>query len=130
MLEGLIPAGITQASMHCLHGLPFTIVEQAVEVLTRRVPLRLSTEAPAEAIQVLAQSPQQRPRGPGGHARSVPDSRKKYTPDFSGGSCTCRRRVQRNRACQAADLTAVRLELRGVDSFSPDGSYFRGLGTC
>jgi hypothetical protein len=25
---------------------------------------------------------------------------------------------------------AVRLALRRVDSFPPDGSYFRGLGTC
>jgi len=49
-LEGLILAGITQASMDRLHGLPFTIVEQAVEVLPRRVPLRMSTEARAEAI--------------------------------------------------------------------------------
>jgi hypothetical protein len=24
----------------------------------------------------------------------------------------------------------LRLELRRVDSVSPDGSYFRGLGTC
>ena len=61
MLEGLILAGIIQASMDRLHGLPFSIVEQAVEVLPRRVPLRLSTEAGTEAIQVLAQSPQQRP---------------------------------------------------------------------
>mgnify|MGYP003456791854 CR=1 FL=1 len=41
-------------------------------------PLRRSTEARTEAIEVLAQSPQQRPRGPGRHTRSVPKSSKKY----------------------------------------------------
>ena len=47
-------------------------------ILARRVPLRLSTEARAEAIEILAQSPQQRPRGPGGHAGSVRDATKEY----------------------------------------------------
>jgi hypothetical protein len=64
--------------MHRLHGLPLTIVEEAVDILARRSPLRLSTEARTEAIQILAQSPQQRPRGSGGHAYSVPDATKKY----------------------------------------------------
>jgi hypothetical protein len=69
--------------MHSLHGLSLAIVEETVDVPTRGLSLRLSTEARAEAIQVLAQSPQQRPRGPRGHARSVPDSRTKYKRDLS-----------------------------------------------
>jgi hypothetical protein len=69
--------------MHRLHGLALALVEETVDVLTRGLSLRLSTEARAEAIQVLAQSPQQRPRGPRGHARSVADSRPKYKCDLS-----------------------------------------------
>ena len=71
MLQRLILAGITEPAMHRLHGLPLAVVEQAVEILTRRPPLRLSAEAGAEPIEVLTQAPQQRPRGPRRHARSV-----------------------------------------------------------
>jgi hypothetical protein len=58
----LILARIAQPSMHRLHGLPLAVVEQAVEILTGGVPLRLSAEARAEAVQVLAESSQQRAR--------------------------------------------------------------------
>ena len=64
--------------MHRLHGLPLAVVEQAVEILTGGVPLRLPAEARAEPIEVLAQAPQQRPRGPRRDARSVRDSARQY----------------------------------------------------
>lgn len=68
--------------MHRLHRLPLTVIEQAVEILTGRVALRLSTEARAEAIEKLAQSAQQRPRGARRHLCSVqdpPNQYKRYT---------------------------------------------------
>jgi hypothetical protein len=75
MLEGLILTGIAQPPMHRLHGLAFAIVEQTVDVLTRRVSLQLSAETRAEAIQILTQAPQERPCEPGGHAGSLRDAR-------------------------------------------------------
>ena len=59
------------------------LANDTVDVLTRRVPLRLSTEARAETVQILPQSPQQRPRGSGRHAWSVPGSRNLYKPNLS-----------------------------------------------
>jgi hypothetical protein len=41
--------------MHRLHGLPFAVVEQRVEVLTGRRTLRLPTEAVGEAIGKLSE---------------------------------------------------------------------------
>ena len=78
VLEGLILARITQPTLHRLHGRPLTVVEQAVEIPTGGVPLRLPAEAGAEPIEVLAQASQQRPRGPRRHARSVQDPVDKY----------------------------------------------------
>jgi hypothetical protein len=56
----------------------FLPLRQTVEILARGLPLRLSAEAGAEPIQVLAQASQQRPRGPRRHARSVRDSACQY----------------------------------------------------
>ena len=64
--------------MHRLHRLPLAVVEQPVDVLAGRLALRLATEARTEAVQELAQAPQQRARGPRRHGRSVADPRKKY----------------------------------------------------
>ena len=83
MLERLILARITQAPMHRLHGLPLAVVEQAVQILTGGVALRLPAEAGAEPIEVLAQASQQRPRGPRRHARSVRDSTRQYKSNLT-----------------------------------------------
>jgi hypothetical protein len=56
-----------QATMHRLHGLPLTVVEQAVEVLTRRVALRLATEARTEPVEELPEALQQRAGRASGH---------------------------------------------------------------
>jgi hypothetical protein len=80
VLERLILAGITQSPVHRLHGLPLAVVEQSVEILTGGLALRLAAEAGAEPIEELAQSSQQRPRGPRRHTRSVQNSPKKYKP--------------------------------------------------
>jgi hypothetical protein len=63
VLERLILARVTQSAMHRLDGLPLAVIEQAVEILARPLPLRPSAEAGAEPIEVLAQASQQRPRG-------------------------------------------------------------------
>ena len=73
-------------NMHRLHRLPFAVVEQAVEILTGRVSLRLSTEAGAKSIEELAQASQQRPRGPRRHARSVRDSARQYKSNLIDGA--------------------------------------------
>lgn len=41
--------------MHRLHGLSFAVVEQPVEILTRRVALRLGVKARADSIEELTQ---------------------------------------------------------------------------
>ena len=81
VLQRLVTARVAQAPMHRLHGLPFAIGEERVEILTGGLPLRLAAEARTEAIQELAQAPQQRPRGPRRHTRSVLKSLKKYKPE-------------------------------------------------
>jgi hypothetical protein len=83
MLQRLILAGIAQPPMHCLHRLPLTVIEQAVEIVAGGLPLRLSTEARAEPIEELAQSSQQRPRGAGRHACSVPNAARAYKSNRS-----------------------------------------------
>ena len=83
VLQRLILARIAQPAMHRLHGLALAVVEQAVEILAGRVPLRLPTEARAESIQELAQAPQQRPCGPRRHAGSVRDSARQYKCDLT-----------------------------------------------
>jgi len=50
VLEGLIRRRIAQAARHRLHGLPLAVVEQPVEISSRRLALRLPTEAGAELI--------------------------------------------------------------------------------
>jgi inactivated superfamily I helicase len=50
MLQGLIRRRIAQAAMHRLHGLPLAVVEQPVEIPSRRLALRPPTEADAELI--------------------------------------------------------------------------------
>ena len=55
-MRGCLRSRITQASMHRLHGLPLAVVEQAVEILTGGVLLRLSAEAGTEPIEELAQA--------------------------------------------------------------------------
>ena len=78
VLQRLVVARITQASVHRLHRLPLAVVEQPVDVLRRGLALRLAAEARAEPVEEQAQSPQQCPCGPRRHARSVQDLRKKY----------------------------------------------------
>jgi hypothetical protein len=68
--------------MHRLHRLPLAVIEQAVEILTGGVPLRLTAEARAEPIEVLAQASQQRSRWACRHARSVRDSARQYKDDL------------------------------------------------
>ena len=68
-----------------LHGLPLAIVEQPVEILTRRVALRLSAEARAEAIEELTQASQQRARRSSGHARSVSNLHNLYKSYMRNG---------------------------------------------
>jgi hypothetical protein len=86
----LILAWIAQPAMHGLHRFPLTVVEQAVEILTGGVPLRLSAEAGAEPIEVVAQASQEHPRGPCRHARGVRDSARQYKSNLIEG-----RRLQR-----------------------------------
>ena len=57
MLRRLVLPRLTQLAMHRLHGLPLAVVEQPVEILTRRVTLRLPTEARTEAVEELTQAP-------------------------------------------------------------------------
>ena len=85
VLQRLILARLAQPTMHGLHGLPLTVVEQAIEILTGRVPLRLAAEAGAEPIQILAQASQQCPRAGRCHPRSVQNSADKYKRDRSAG---------------------------------------------
>ena len=85
VLQRLILARLAQPTMHGLHGLPLTVVEQAIEILTGRVPLRLAAEAGAEPIQRLAQASHQCPRAGRCHPRSVQNSADKYKRDRSAG---------------------------------------------
>ena len=52
MLRRLVVAGIAQLPMHGLHGLPLAVIEERVQVATRRVPLRLPREARAKGYDV------------------------------------------------------------------------------
>jgi hypothetical protein len=78
MLEGLIVARIAQASVHGLHRLPLAVAEEPVDVLSGGLSLRPPTEARAELIEELAESSQQRARGAGRHACSVPNIAYEY----------------------------------------------------
>ena len=76
VLEGLIRAGITESAMHRLHRLPFAVVEQAVEIPTDRLALRLATETGAEPVRVAAHAAKQGACGVRGHARDGTESRR------------------------------------------------------
>lgn len=69
MLQRFVAARIAEASMHRLHGLPLAVGEERVEILTRRVALRLSIEAARELIGTLAEPSQQRAGRRLGHTR-------------------------------------------------------------
>ena len=62
VLQRLIVARVAQAAVHRLHRFALAVVEQPVDVLPGGGPLRLSTKARAELVQVLAESLQQRAR--------------------------------------------------------------------
>lgn len=62
MLQRLVADGISEASVHSLHGLPFAVTEQPFEVLTRGDALRVSRETVRKAIGNLAKSSQRRAR--------------------------------------------------------------------
>ncbi len=66
--------------MHRLHRLPLAVVEQAVEILTGGLPLRLAAEARTEAVQELPQTLQQRAGRPSRHGpqRSGPAKKVQY----------------------------------------------------
>ena len=82
MLERLILARITQPPMHRLHGLSLAVVEEAVDVLTRGLSLRPSTEARAEASRYWPSRRSSARAGPV-VTRAAYRPRAKYKRDFS-----------------------------------------------
>jgi hypothetical protein len=56
--------------MHRLHGLPFAVVEETFEVLTRRVALDTTAEALRELIRELSKASQDGAGPPFGHANN------------------------------------------------------------
>jgi len=86
VLEGLIVAQIPESPVHGLYRLPLAVAEQPVDVLRRRLTLRLAAEARAELIEELAQSSQQRPCRARRHARSVLNAAHPYKRNPLGGA--------------------------------------------